>query len=616
MDDTGERPPPDRPLSTEPAHSLARDFALTAVVGLVAALAGWADLRWGGMAAPAHEELLNARGALMVACGHVDALWALQYRAFCGGCSADALVGAPILRSLGATVFAWKLVPLLFHGAAAGAVTLLARRAAGLRGALIAAALILGAPAAWRELVLTGWGNHAESAAFTFGAAALLLGSRRIGLAVLAGLLTGLGVWYAWISAHAVPALLVGAFLAGGWRGLTAFTLSIPLGLAPLLLHHGPRPSAQAETLGALANLDLAGPSALWRWTVEPLLPGRSWPQGDGWLSVAGSAAAAALGGLGLLGAGLGLRQARQARPLSSAGLVLPALGLLGLGLAFALRHDLWSDTPAVMGFDPFNLRYRAPILPLLLLGAGLAAGRWRGAAVLAGVVAAFGWAQRVSAWDLDRPNVLATNLDLSGLPSDPTVPEGEPPRRNVEKMDRVQDISAAVMFMVEHEDPLPACVAQHEQEMGRRSGLAMARRGEAPVVVGDRAWAQGLVGGLQRGGDDGSALDRISDPIVAEVWGRSDHARGDARSDDPARAHGWCLARGASLVQAGRDPSTLAAERAPCEAPLDVSFDEGVGEGIGRWWGCEDTVATTGLSPDAVERGRAEGCARWRPHD
>ncbi len=430
---------------------------------------GILDVSLGHRALPGFEELLNARAGVLVACGHGDRLFALQYRNFCGGCSADALLAAPLLRALGPRLIAWKLVPIGFHTVTVGALVALAGRAGGLRAGALAAALLLGAPAAWRELAFTGWGNHAESAAFTFTAALLAShAGRRWWFGAAAGLVAGLGLWYAWISAHALPALLVVVTVAGGPRALGAFLLALPVGALPLGAFQATRPSARAEALGLALQIHPAQGAGLLSHLSAPFRPGRLWPHGDGLLRLVGGGVACALGALGLGGALLGLAR----RPTHDrAALLLPALALAGLLVAFALRQDLWEQTAPLYGYDPFELRYRAPALPLLVLGAALLGARGRVALVAAGLVAGFGLVERVRGWEapagrLDRP------LAVVDLAPDPTLPEGDPPRRNPRKMGRPQDLRAAEAWLSLHTDPLPVCEEIHAWEVGRRVGL------------------------------------------------------------------------------------------------------------------------------------------------
>lgn len=439
------------------------------------------DLRWGGLAAPAYEELLNARGAVLAACGHWSELSLLQYRFFCGGCTVDAAVGAGPVRLLGATELAWKLVPLLWQVLALGAVGLLARSVAGARGLAVVLALWLGAPTAWRELLLTGWGNHAESAAFTFGAAALLLGARGSSAAALAaGATAGFGLYYAWISAHALPALLAGALLVAGLRGLLAFVLGAPLGLVPWYLvergEHGifgsvGRPGVPEQARQMATALSPAEPAVLIEWWAIALRPGRLWQVQDGPWATAGAVVAALVLLLGLTGALLGLLSARRRHPASIA-LVLPALGLAGLVGATALRQDLWADVPELLGYSPFLLRYRTPAFPLVVLGCGVLAGLprlGRPAAVLAVILGLGGLGARLASWELDAPRDLLAELEVTELTADPTVPGGEPVQRDPRLRTRDVDVAAAEAFLSRHADPLPTCEAIHEVELDRR---------------------------------------------------------------------------------------------------------------------------------------------------
>ena len=491
MDDTAGSIAPGTPVSVDPPHTVSWSLRLGILtVGTTLAMAH-ADLALGGLAAPAFEELLNARAALLTACGHGLELPVLQYRAFCGGCTADALLGAAPLRLLGGTVGAWKLVPVGLHAIASAALVVLAGAGGGRRGAWVALALVLGAPTAWRELVLTGWGNHAESMAFTFGAAALLLGAeRRPWTAGAAGVVAGVGVWYAWISAHALPALGLAALCAGGRRGLLAFGLGMPVGVAPLAGFVAVRPEARPELLDLGSRLSPAPIAAWLAWWSEPFLPGRSWLHGDGLLRWVGAAATGVVAGL----ACLGLASVRQIRGRGRVGPVLVGGGLLGLGIATLLRHDLWADNPMLMGFDPFALRYRAPALPLVLLGAALASVRSRVAAGLALAVAAFGLQQRVGEWWSGEGLDLGAPLEVTALAPDPTVPEGTPPRRNPDRMSRPVDIDAARSFLDGHVDGVPACRAVHAAELGRRMGLRDARQGcPSPPESGPDAVAVAL---------------------------------------------------------------------------------------------------------------------------
>ena len=74
------------------------------------------DLTFGPWGPRVHwEERFNARAGVQIACGHIDAVWAMQYRTFCGGCTAEAVMAAPLFLALGPVVKVWKVIPTLFH---------------------------------------------------------------------------------------------------------------------------------------------------------------------------------------------------------------------------------------------------------------------------------------------------------------------------------------------------------------------------------------------------------------------------------------------------------------------------------------------------------------------
>jgi hypothetical protein len=60
------------------------------------------------------EEGYNAGHAFALASGHWEALFALQYRPFCGGCTLDAALGAALFSVLPPHWLVWKLVPISF----------------------------------------------------------------------------------------------------------------------------------------------------------------------------------------------------------------------------------------------------------------------------------------------------------------------------------------------------------------------------------------------------------------------------------------------------------------------------------------------------------------------
>ncbi len=333
------------------------------------------------------EERINAVSGIHILTGHHQEIWNLQYMPNCGGCTADALLAAGIFSVLGPTVHAYKLIPCSFHIALILAGLGLAWSMAGRRAAVVFAVLMMGQPALFRSLSTIGWGNHAESRFFPFFAALLLCvhaSSRLPWLrAGLAGLVTGLGLWYCNITIHAFPALLVMAFWRpGGWRGGLPFLLGTFIGFTPWIsyAHHDPT-----------SNLLLAGPDNLaWFGGLGELphwLAGRNllrtlWPEQTGEVPALGPPGTYWFGlwGVALLGVAMAartgcLRLWKNAGstnmppndgPWRAAAFVFGPLALAGLVAAYVFRHELWTSSLGARDF--FNLRYLSPILPVLAI--------------------------------------------------------------------------------------------------------------------------------------------------------------------------------------------------------------------------------------------------------
>ena len=211
----------------------------------VEVLATVVDLCFGPWGPRVHwEERFNARAGVQLACGHGEALWRMQYRTFCGGCSAEAVMAAPLFTWLGPTVRVWKTIPVFFHLGIVGLGTFIARRATDERAAVAWLLLMITAPGYYRDLALTGWGNHAESTFFPLLAVALLVfGKGRLPVQLLAGAVVGLGVWFCHTSAHALPAVAVACLWTGRWRAIGA-AAAVPAGLLPWWLYHRDRAPA------------------------------------------------------------------------------------------------------------------------------------------------------------------------------------------------------------------------------------------------------------------------------------------------------------------------------------------------------------------------------------
>ncbi len=622
------------------------------------ALASGIDLLFGPWARVHWEERFNARAGAQFACGHLDRWWALQYRTFCGGCTGESLMAAPLFSELGPTVMVWKLIPFGFHVLVTALGAFVANRISWKAG-VAWCLLMLGAPGFYRDLIHTGWGNHAESAAFTLGALALLAagaGRRRWvqALCIIAsGVVTGLGLWFAHISVHAVPALAVAAVLLW-WRGAPLFALGGALGAYPWFWVHESRPYAKGEAVDWFSMFTPAPLDGLADWLWGPFFRDGLWPlevnpmagrlvveYGD--LGVLPSLYWFVLWVAALAGMGLVIRRWRD-QPVVS---WFPAVALAALLVAYALRYDLWDDNPSDIAFATFHLRYRAPLIPLLFLGAAMActAPRWFGRAALVGVVAAagLGIGLRVGKWGPLRAGFLDVRVYAPDGRTDQTVPSGDPPQRNRDKQSRPQDLGAAFQFLTDHEDRFPECRYDHLSETGRRIGLALSERPEDVVVlvhtasrfVSDTESRRHLANGFARAliGEHGEVhadivplLDAMPDgfdqdfgeAVGRRAWRALFESEGTLLAD-PRVFTGACSARGQDWIA----ETSLQGELPPAIFRDDVgTFEDhvgpciteqgtwdGLGRGWARWVGCSD-------EEDLDERARqgwTEGCAAYR---
>lgn len=568
-------------------------------------LGPWGRLHW--------EELFNARGGVHFACGHVEAAGNLQYRTFCGGCTAEGLMSAPLFRAFGPTVLVWKLVPLTFHAVIVAAGAALVGLAAPTRrsaaGALFVA-LIVAAPGYYRDLALTGWGNHAESMAFPLLAALLLCaaagrgGLARAPLMLVAGATAGLGLWYCHTSGHALPALLLLALLAG--RALSPlFLCGLAGGLLPWWLYHRDRAPAADYSADWIGQLHLSPPGALLDWLFGDYLRAGLWLDAEYavprpipdlyWLG---------LWGLGLLGMALTLRglrspaaeppgPSRQSAAARLAALYTP-LALLGLLGAYVTRYDLWSNLPDLYEDPSFNLRYRIPLFPILALGAALLLPRLgggeralperlrRGALAALAALICVGVGLRLSQWEGPRPALVDLRVFRHGGWADLTVPPGEPLQRMLRGQGRPVDVEAARRWISAHQDPLPDCRLSHVFELGRRIGIGLdgevGQRLDAYVppalaLTDTPGAADQLALGISRAlvlpddklrGDTVTRLDALStqSPALAAAVGAAagaSVANAWPASEDPGRPDGSlderlflgvCVARGVAWVE------------------------------------------------------------------
>lgn len=619
------------------ATASGRAQMLALVGGLIALEAAFtaADLLLGRGAHIATEERLNAHAGTLVACGHLERLWDMQYRTFCGGCSAEALLAAPWFRLVGATTLAWKAIPLFFHGIVLAAGSLLVARvvrrlapdpavppSGGLLAAATFLALLVGAPTWYRDLLLTGWGNHVESAAFPLTAAFLATlaidrGLRAFPLTLLSGLVAGLGLWFCFTSGWGLPALLGVALLA--WRrGLPLLVLTVPVGLLPLYLYWTSRPGARPELNDMGSGLDLASPVDLFGWVFGDFLRGGMWRDLPDALSV--TLSAVGWGGLWLLGAWgiVACVRAWLRRPVAERAPVLfVPLGLATLLGAYLLRQDLWSSTTSLRAWDPMDMRYRAPLYPLLALSCAVAvpvlpAGRVRrGVGIGIALFVALGLGVRAGDW---HPHVTAA----WGLPAmepatvpDVTAPTGRPPERNPGMQGRFSDVEGAIGFALRHRDDLPICTASHVGEAGRRLGLGLLG------VEADRLMA--ALGPFARtlGGSD---LERH----LAEGLALSLNARdGSLRPDAEERLEALRPAAPDLAVALARAMGRRAALSFPSHVPEAVAahptLTDAVCEGAAMAWlqartwdGTRPPGAGDGVSPEEYGHAVCAGTPGW----
>ncbi|MCK6507470.1 hypothetical protein L6R53_29580 [Myxococcota bacterium] len=647
------RPSPPRPWPRVAAGLVLAELLAT---GLDLWLGPFARVHW--------EERFNARVGVQLLCGHAEKALDLQYRTFCGGCTAEAWLAVPLFATLGPTHLVWKLVPALFHAAILALGAGVAARAAGAPAAAAWALLMLGAPGYYRELAHTGWGNHAESTALPLLALVLLLGAERAPAparalrGALAGAATGLGLWFAHTSAHLLPAALLVALLS--LRGqVLAFLVALPIGLWPWWAYHRDRDPARDHAGDWLTAVDLAPPGALWDWLFGPDLRQGLWDAADYGPMAAGPtswwALAWALAAVGLV---VALRRAARADGPHRAALLVGPLGLLALIAAYALRHDLWSNLPDPYVNAAFNLRYRAPLWPMLALCAaplvtlpGPAARRlaWLGI----GLVAAWGLAWRASLWTGGRDAWRGLHVFAHDGWADAIVPLGQPPEQIRRLQGRPQDLQAALAWLQAHRDPLPACRSAHVFELGRRIGVAVgqdpARQDLAPALAGalalpdphpldPRFLAFGIAKALDPKGElRRPDLSRLLDGLAAasppglaldldvgrelgqlgweQAWVKDEESRPDWL--DPRAWEGVCAGRGARDValatgEGAHRPAEVHGEdwvRGQC--PSRDSYWRGLGAAWARLVGCRD-----GDARDLAARAGDRAAAAWQGYE
>ncbi len=336
-------------------------------VGDLARLASQPERYWD------REEVYNAGvGWYVWYAGLADQLLALQYKAFCGGCSVVAAVAAPMLGLGGDHLLIFKLVPLLMSLATLAVGGWAVRRHAG-DGAGALFLMFFGLPpVGLGDLGLMAWGNHTEGLFFVFLALGLLEGGSPLGL----GLVMGLGVWFCRTTLIAPLVIGAVALLRGpDWKARGLLALGFGIGLLPMAL-----PASAGDygyyQFGLAKNLLPAGlGEAIAR--GAPMVT----PLPMSWRLYTGVQGMDGLGSAWLPGVGLAvlllLSQGTRSRRLW----VLPAMAL-GFFIAFSI-----SGFPLTR-FRPqgsmLGIRYSAPWIALLLatcavaIAAGYRSGGWR----------------------------------------------------------------------------------------------------------------------------------------------------------------------------------------------------------------------------------------------
>lgn len=316
------------------------------------------------------EERFNPLQSLLLLDGHWSAMFASQYRHFCGGCTVDAVLGAAVFSVLPPTWMAWKLVPIAYSALALGVGHRLLARQLSPRAAGLFALLVLLPPRTWLQLSLIGWGNHYEAGALVFVAMVLLTdprGGRWRALA--AGAVLGLALWVGFSAAFAVAGLL-------GWLGWRRDSERLPVVVAGLSLaalawgaqystaglHPFARIYHDGEAVPRLSRV----PVKLWSLLAPPQLAGLlGMPSGAGGVAL----------GLGYLGSltVAGWAVLRRGRRTARAALLLLAVWLvIYLLVRFSVHVPPWPEVPVVHA-----MRYAAPTYLLLFLLLAATADRW-----------------------------------------------------------------------------------------------------------------------------------------------------------------------------------------------------------------------------------------------
>jgi hypothetical protein len=355
------------------------------------------------------EELYNAAHGRFLQLGHLNAPQLLQYRAYCGGCTLNAALGAGVFTVLGPSLLAWKLVPIGYTAAAVLAGGRWLRLHVGRAASVALAMLFIFAPPTWLELSLIGWGNHMEAGCLAVVALALtarLCARPGRNTAVILGIVLAIAGWVGFPSGFIGLAVVGMLVFARRWSVMRW----VALGCAPLLLiwalQTATTPTSPFETVYYEGErLPRMGriPEKLASLTAPRQLVALFGHAGDrigwwmGWAWAAGLAWAV----------GVSIRAKQHG-----------ARGALGFLVAFLIvyclvRFTVWAP-PAPHIASPGSMRYAAPIFPLAFVLVAAAIGRawlqkrWVSVAIVSILVGLSGLRARVAGLSAPFPTSAA----------------------------------------------------------------------------------------------------------------------------------------------------------------------------------------------------------------
>jgi hypothetical protein len=313
-----------------------------------------------------HEEMFNAGQAWALLNGHAADLFRLQYREFCGGCTADALLATPLFALFGPRWLVWKLVPVAYTVlTAVVGMRVLARRV-NMASAWAFGALLVLPPRTWLHLSLIGWGNHYEAGMVATCGLLVLAdvvlddsgGARaRLMRSLAAGLLLGGAVWIGFSGVFGVAAAMVVLVVRRQWRLLVVVGSGIGLGLAPWALQYlstGQHPFVTIYEEGESVPLLTRIPHKLHTLLAPRQLAALFGVPTPGWGHALGWGWAAALA----VGLGVVVRWGRGVGRVVAVGLGA------WTGIYLLVRFQVAEPPPPALAV-PGSCRYAAPLYPL-----------------------------------------------------------------------------------------------------------------------------------------------------------------------------------------------------------------------------------------------------------